>query len=109
MGVMMVGGLERSEYWQGVCVLANELLVESPLRDWAIIVGQATAVAVDARCDEAGWQSKADREATELSVGVPCGVDYADECDPEDAATYIVFDLLHEAVFGDEGGNEHAA
>ena len=103
MGVCMTDGLEPAGYWQDVCALANDLLTESPLRDWSVVVSSEPKVGADGDAAVVEWGCRLDRDAKELAVNVPPDAHDPDETDPEDVATYIVFDLLLERVMA-EGG-----
>ena len=106
MGVLITGGLEPSHYWQDVCALANDLLTETPMRDWTVVITpQARAGPARGPGVAACWQCSLDLAAKELAVAVPAGGGDLDETEPEDAATYVVFDLLHERVLGDGEGD----
>jgi hypothetical protein len=107
MGVWMTGGLEPSDYWQNVCALANDLLTESPLRDWTVVVApQSGKTEAPPALDSSAWGCQLDRESKELAVSVPSATDDPDETDPEELATYIVFDLLYERVSGDGASDD---
>ena len=96
----MTGGLEPSRYWQDVCALANDLLAESPMRDWSVVVSP------QAQSRMPNWACRVDAAAKELAVTVPAEGGGAEDTEPEDVATYIVFDLLYERVCGDGGAEE---
>lgn len=105
MSVWMTGGLEPSPYWQNVCALANDLLTETPMRDWTVLVAAMPFTGpVPGEGGTPRWDCRLDLAAKELAVGVPPQGDHLDETDPEDVATYIVFDLLYERVLGDGDG-----
>jgi hypothetical protein len=98
MGVWMTGELEPSDYWQDVCALANELLTASPLRDWTVVVAPEANREAQHSSE---WNCRLNRDAKELAVGVPSDSDDPAESEPEEVATYIVFDLLYERVSAD--------
>ena len=105
MGVWTTGGLEPSNYWQDVCALANNLLEESQLRDWTVVIAPESNGPEARRSDGASeWDCRLDRDAKELAVCVPPEARDPDEDEPEDVATYIVFDLLYERVSTDDQG-----
>ena len=107
MGVWMTGGLEPSDYWQNVCALANELLTETPLRDWTVVVApQSGKAEAPPALDPFDWKCRLDPGAKELTVSVPNETDDADDTAPEDVATYIVFNLLYERVSGDGASDD---
>ena len=97
MSVWTVGELEPEAFWRRVCVLADDLLAHSTLRDWTIIITPGAAN------EAAAWGVDVDRDAREMRLTVPDGPDAPDESAPDEVATYVVLDLLHEAVLG-EGG-----
>ena len=106
MAVWLQGDLQSSAYWQEVQALADDLLRESPLSAWTIIVRPQTAGDASEASEAAGdpgdmaeepWSVDLDPSGRELTVAVPvAGDDPEDE--PEDAASYIVLDVLDRAV-----------
>src|SRR5437667_2473361 len=104
MGVLYDGSLEPTQYWQEVCAMANELLSESPLREWTIILRSKSPDSDEVRLTRGpverdpwdAFYSDADRGAMELTIGVPAESEVADEDDPGDLAAYIVLDLLEQ-------------
>ena len=92
MSVWMVGQLEPEAFWRQVCAMADDLLEVSPLRDWTVIIASTAG-------DEADeWDVDVDPLAKEMRVGPPAGPEAADDSEPDELATYIVLDLLHETV-----------
>lgn len=104
MGIRMVAGLEPSGYWHEVCALATDLLDVSPLREWRVIVEPAAQRSTAERFNRIQWHCEADRAAKELTVTVPPDSHDSDEGEPEDVASYIVFDLLYDTAFAADGG-----
>ena len=91
MAVWLRGDLRTSSHWQEVQALADDLLDESPLRDWTVVVRPV---------DDAGpWRVRLDADGLELTLTVPFdGDDCPDDVDSDDAASYIVFDLLDQSI-----------
>jgi hypothetical protein len=102
MAVWLQGDLQTSAYWQEVQALANDLLDVSPLGDWTVQVrSKSEADAGEISDYQSGeseelWYVELDTGDKELIVGVPPEGD--EEPDPEDAATYIVLDVLDRLV-----------
>jgi hypothetical protein len=112
MAVWLSQELQTSAYWQEVQALGNELLDQSPPRpkEWTIRVrpktgGDAEEIAADQEREaQELWYAKADFPSRELTVGVPAGDAEAEETEPEDAATYLVFDILDAIVNPNDEG-----
>ena len=99
MSVWAVGGLEPEEHWRRVCELADELLAASPERDWTVILSPSDFSGARVGRSGAAWDVDLDEAARELRLGVPAGPEPADESEPYELATHIVFDLLLETLY----------
>jgi hypothetical protein len=111
MAVWLQGDLQTSAYWQEVQALADDLLRQSPLSGWTIIVrpqadddaAGAAGTAGDApELPAEPWSVQLDAGCRELTVAVPAAGDDPED-EPEDAASYIVLDVLDQAVVPDLG------
>ena len=97
MSVHLGGSPEPSGYWNQVCDLANDLLVELPLGDWDVTVRPRSAATLP-HTGDGRWSYRADHGARQLTVDVPSDLHDGDDAAPEDVATHLVLDLLYGKV-----------